>query len=165
MKTRLVLTALALVALGTATFASDLFEEAGHDLGKSRWVMIRFLPSIEIALESDDVVLIQSVDHPPKGFAMKIDGKAVAADCSVTETKDTSYSVASESSDDKGKNKWTTGSTSTTTTYWSSCEFAEGTSEIAVSAHEIIVQVAMTNGTTKPHQLKSKELRKFQSLR
>ena len=157
--------ALGLFALGTGAFANDLFEEAGHDLGKSRWVMIRFLPAIEIALESDDVVLIQSVEHPAKGFAMKIDGEAIATDCEVIESKDTSYTVATESADDKGKNKWTTGSTTTTTTYWSKCVFTEGTSELAVRAHEIVVQVAMTNGTTKPHQLKSKELRKFQALK
>lgn len=160
MNVRTGLAIILLVVSGTAAFASDLFEEAGHDLGKSRWVLVRFLPAIEIALESDDVVLIRSIDHPAKGFAMKIDGNAVAADCGVTESKDTEYTVASES-----KDKWTTGTTTTTTTYWSSCKFAEGTSAKTVGAGEIIVQIALTNGTTKPHQLKPKELRKFQALK
>lgn len=147
---------------GAGIQGQDLFEEAGHALGHSRWVVIRFLPAISIALEMDDVVLVKSIDHPAKGFAMKIDGKALAGDCAVTESKDTEYSTAS--STDKKKSNWTTGTTTTSTTYWSRCEFDEGVAAMAQEASEIIVQVAMTNGNTKPHQLKTKELRKFQRL-
>lgn len=161
MKFKVALVVVIFVVSGTGAFADDLFEEAGHDLGKSRWVLIRFIPSIQIALESDDVVLIMSVDHPAKSFAMKIDGKAVAGDCAVTESKDAEYTVASSDS----KSKLTTGTTTTTTTYWASCEFEKGTSERALRAGEIVVQVAMTNGTTNPHQLKPKQLRKFQALK
>lgn len=160
MKMKATLIVMVLFALGTVVFANDLFEEAGHELGKSRWVLIRFLPAIEIALEADDLVLVKSIGHPAKGFAMKIDGQAVAADCEVIEAKDTEYTVATES-----KNKWTTGTTTTSTTYWSKCGFSEGIADKAIRAGEILVQVAMTNGATKPHQLKPKELRKFQALK
>ncbi len=49
-------------------------------------------------------------------------------------------------------------------TYWASCQFDSGTSAQATAAGAIMVQLAMTNGTTKPHQLGSKELQKFQRL-
>lgn len=158
-KLTVMLSMLVLAGTGGAVAQDNLFEEAGHALGHSRWVLIRLLPAIQIALEADDVVLVQSVDHPAKGFAMRIDGKASAADCEVTEQKDMEFTVASES-----KNKWTTGTTTTTTTYWSRCLFPEGTAKSAVNAREIVVQVAMTNGSTKPHPLKPKGLSKFQRL-
>ena len=154
--------AVTLMTMGAASGAlaeDDLFEAAGHALGHSRWVMIRFLPSIEIALEADDVVLVRSVDHPAKSFAIKIDDKAQATDCEVTEKKDTDYTVAKTS-----KSGWGLGSTSTSTMYWARCQFEEGAAVRAVQAAEITVQVAMTNGTTKPHRLKPKQLIKFKKL-
>lgn len=96
----------------------DLFEEAGHGMSKSRWVMLRLFPLIQVALEADDTVLVESIDHPAKALAMRIDGKAVAADCHVTETKDTAFTVVPEK-----RQKWTTATTTTSTTYWSSCVF------------------------------------------
>jgi hypothetical protein len=120
-KLTVMLSMLVLAGTGGAVAQDNLFEEAGHALGHSRWVLI--------------------------------------ADCEVTEQKDMEFTVASES-----KNKWTTGTTTTTTTYWSRCLFPEGTAKSAVSAREIVVQVAMTNGSTKPHPLKPKELSKFQRL-
>ena len=158
-KLTVILSLLVLVGTGGAVAQDNLFEEAGHALGHSRWVQIRLLPAIQIALEADDVVLVQSVDHPAKSFAMRIDGKASAADCEVTEKNDTQYTVATES-----KNKWVTGTTTTSTNYWSRCQFPEGTADRAVRAREIVVQVAMTNGSTKPHPLKPKGLSKFQRL-
>ena len=113
---------------------------------------------IEIALEADDVVLVQSIDHPAKSFAIKLDKTAIAADCAVTETKDTSYSVANT------QNKWTMATSSTSKTYWSKCEFPAGTSDLALAANAITVQLAMTNGSTKPHKLNTREQRKFQNL-
>lgn len=154
-----VLLMLVLVGAGGAFAQNDLFEEAGHALGHSRWITVRLIPAIEIALESDDVVLVRSVDHPAKSFAMRIDGKATAADCEVTETKDSEFTVATQAS-----KKWATGSTTTTTIYWAMCQFPGGTSKKAVSAREIVVQVAMTNGSTSPHPLKPKALGKFQRL-
>lgn len=148
------------VCAGSVAFAGgDLFEEAGHALGHSRWLNIRLLPSIDIALEADDVVLVRSIDHPAKSFAIKIDGKASATDCEVTETKDTDFTVAKTS-----KSGWGLGSTSTSTTYWARCQLEEGTTARAVQAKQITVQVAMTNGTTKPHPLKPKGLAKFKTL-
>jgi hypothetical protein len=160
------LTVVLLLTLASSPGAAgqDLFAEAGHELGRSRWVNIRFLPAINIALEADDVVLVMSLEHPAKSLAMKIDGDAVAADCAVTETKDSEYSVATEENHKK-KTSWTTTSTTTTTTYWAKCVFDAGVSDRAQSAHEIVVQVAMTNGNTKPHTLNSKELRKFQTMK
>jgi len=160
MKRKLITMALMLALAGAGgTAAQDLFEEAGHSLGVSRWLIIRLMPIIQIALEGDDVVLVQSILHPAKGFAMRIDGDSTAADCEVTEMKDTSYTVATEV-----KENWATASTSTSTTYWAKCQFAEGTTAKAVQAGDIVVQVAMTNGTTKPHDLSTKQLRKFQRL-
>lgn len=155
---------LLILASTSAVGAQDLFAEAGHALGKSRWVNIRFLPLIDIALEADDVVLVMSAEHPAKSLAMRIDGDAVAADCAVTETKDSEYSVATEDNHKK-KTSWISTSTTTSTTYWAKCVFDAGVSDRALSAHEIVVQVAMTNGNTKPHTLNSKELRKFQTIK
>lgn len=158
---------LILVALPGAGVAEDLFDEAGHSLSRSRWITIRFLPMIEIALESDDVVLVQSIDHPPKGLAMRIDGSAVAAECRVTETQEDSYAYTTSTEKDRDDHeKRTTSTTSniTTTTYFSSCTFPEGTTRRAVEAGAITVQAAMTQGNTKPHDLSAKALRKFQRL-
>ena len=55
-------------------------------------------------------------------------------------------------------------SSSTTKTYRAKCEFPAGTSDLALAAKAITVQLAMTNGSTKPHKLNTKELRKFQTL-
>ncbi len=158
---KICLIALALAAVGTqGVTGQDLFEEAGHALGHSRWVGVRLLPLIEIALEADDVVLVRSIEHPAKSFAMRIDGNAVAADCEVTEKKDTGYTMATES---KNK-KWLSGVTSTLSTFWARCQFDDGVATLATEAAQIVVQIAMTNGTTKPHTLKPKELSKFQRM-
>ena len=157
----------ALLFTSSYAISENLFEEAGHSLSRSRWVSVRLLPSIDIALESDDVVLVESVDHAPKGLAMKIDGEAIAADCEVTESKDQSYSYTTGQEKQKDDDKKLVTSTTTNishTTYYSSCQFAAGTTLRATQAHAIIVQVAMPQGTTKPHQLSSKALRKFQLL-
>lgn len=166
---KLLTTALLLLlglASSPAARAQDLFEEAGHAMAHSKWVIVRYLPLIQIALEADDAVLVESINHPARSFAMKIDGEAVAADCAVTEQKDQDFTIATES-DSYGLNnsKTATATTSTTTTYWAKCPFEEGMAERARGAHEVIVQLAMTNGTTKPHRLGSKALRKFQQLR
>ena len=147
----------------------DLFEEAGHSLSRSKWISIRTLPSIEIALESDDVVLVESIDHAPKSLAMKLDDKAVAADCDVNESKDQSYAYTTETQkkddDDKDK-KVTTGRTTNIshTTYISSCRFDKGTTALATEARAITVQIAFPQGTTKPKRLSPKALGKFQWL-
>lgn len=93
-----------------------------------------------------------------KSFAIKLDVEALAADCAVTEEKANTNSVANS------QNKWTLASSSTTKTYWASCHLEEGMTEKALAAKSITVQLAMTNGTTKPHKLNKKELRKFQTL-
>jgi hypothetical protein len=163
MRSRTLVLILAVALAGASSLAAqDLFSEAGHSMSRSKWVMIRLLPAIEIALEADDVVLVQSIDHPARSVAMKIDGTAIASDCEITEKKDTEFTVASESKDKKSN--WASGTTTTSTTYWARCQFGKGISDKALNAHEIIVQLAMTNGNTKPHQLGSKELRKFQQM-
>ena len=153
-----------LAPAGVAT-AQNLFEEAGHPLSRSRWIIVRHLPLIEIALESDDVVLVESIEHPPKGVAMRIDGEAVAADCRVDETKDSTYSYEiSKSDDDDGKYTTGTSTSITNTTYRASCRFPQGMAANAVMAQAITVQVAMPEGTTKPHDLTAKQLKRFQKL-
>ena len=104
-----VMTLALVLSVTTSASAQDLFEEAGHAHGHSKWVMVRLLPLIQIALEADDVVLVESINHPAKSVALKIDDKAIAADCEVTENKDTSFTIASESKE----TKWATGTTST----------------------------------------------------
>lgn len=147
----------------------DLFEEAGHSLARSKWVTVRHLPGIQIALESDDVVLVESIDHVPKSLAMKLDDKAVAADCEVNESKDRSYAYTTETQkkkDDDDDKKVTTGTTTniTHTTYFASCQFEKGTTALATQARAVTVQVATPQGTTKPKHLSPKALSKFQWL-
>ena len=98
---------------------------------------------------------------------MRIDGEAIAADCRLDESKDRSYSYTSgQEKEDDDKNERTTSTTTniTNTTYFSSCQFPGGTTKSAVEARTITVQVALTHGTTKPHDLSPKALAKFQRL-
>ena len=70
---RLVQAALIAMLIPAGAQAQDLFEEAGHPHGHSKWVMVRLLPLIQVALEGDDVVLVESIDHPAKSLAIKLD--------------------------------------------------------------------------------------------
>jgi len=161
-----------IVGIVVAVFCSvsaeeDLFADAGQSMSRSRWISIRTFPSIEIALGSDDTVLVESVNHMPKAVALKIDGESVAADCELTEREDlrTAYSVGQEKKkSDKKKVTTSTTSTVTTTTYHAACRFEEGTTQRAVEAEQIVVQLAMNEKTTKAHELSPKALGKFQRL-
>lgn len=174
MNKQLRLVLVGLIALVVATTGSnaegedeDLFADAGHSMSRSRWITIRTFPVIEIALSTDDVVLVQSAQHHPKGLALKIDGEAVAGDCELTDRKNrsTSYSVGQEKKKDEDKKVTTnTTSTVTTTTYYSTCRLDEGTTRRAVEADQITVQLAMDDKTTKAHELKPKAMAKFQVL-
>ena len=158
------------VALLTPMGASaeeNLFEEAGHSLARSRFVTVHYFPSIEIALEADDIVLVESVDHPAKSLAMRLDGETVAADCRLNESKDRSYSYTyGHEKDDDDDEKTYTGTTTNIShvTYYSACQFPEGTTSRATEARSIVVQLAMPKGTTKPHELSAKARSKFQTL-
>lgn len=162
-------TGLALAVTLLVPFAlaeEDLFAEAGHSRAHSRWIVVRYLPLIQIALEADDVVLMESIDHPAQGLALRIDDDAVAADCAVTDHKDVSTTYRSERVEGNGSGATVSGSQSTvtTTTYSLSCQFPEGTTQRVVGAHSVTVQVALPNGTTDPKTLSSKQVRRFQTL-
>lgn len=166
----IVLSATALAAvvlfapLGRVT-AQSLSEEAERPMARSRWVTVREQPDVEIALESDDTVLVGSIDFAPRGIAMRIDEEAVTADCQLTESKDSSSSHEIKRGDDDERGS----STSTTmdvthTSFHASCKLPEGTTAKAVQARAITVQVTMPDGKTRPHELTAKQLKKFQKL-
>jgi hypothetical protein len=98
---------------------------------------------------------------------MRIDGEAVAGECEVTDTEEQSTTYTTETEKDKKKDtKVTTGTenTITTTTYYSTCTFDEGTSDRAVAARELTLQLAMDEKTTKAHHLGEKQMQRFQTL-
>ncbi len=66
--------------------------------------------------------------------------------------------------DDDEKRTSSTTSEITTTYFHGKCQFPSGTTERALNARDIAVQVALAGGTTNPKHLSAKAISKFQSL-
>lgn len=145
-----ILLLLGLVAPSAAQ-EKDLFAEAGASKERSRWVSIRTAPYIDISLRSDDTILIKSAKHPAEGFAMEVDGNAIAAECSQTENTQTHIQTSDTT-------------VATLQHYWVECPFPEGTTARVLRAQRLIVQVSMTSKTTKPKELDPGQRARFQTL-